>query len=293
MAAVQKVALMRPVLKACAAGVALTVAVLAVTLRADALRVVSIIPATTEMLFAMHAGERVVGVGSYDHYPLAVESLPRVGALLDPDVERIIALKPDLVVLYGTQAELRRSLERANIPYYAYTHRGLADISETIRSLGARVGVPAQANAAADRLEQDLAAIRKRVAGRPRPRTLLVFGRDPGSLRNIDASGGDGFLHDMLEAAGGSDALADVHRQAVMMTTEMVIARAPEIIVELRYGNRPTKADMEAWNALPSVPAVRNHRVHVLWGDQFVVPGPRVAAATEELARTIHPETFR
>jgi cobalamin transport system substrate-binding protein len=273
--------------------IALTIVAVTLVLQTGAKRVISIIPATTEMLFAMGAGDRVVGVGSYDRFPAEAEKLPRVGALLDPDVERIIALKPDLVVLYGTQAELRKSLDRAGIPYYAYTHRGLADITATMRSLGERVGVASQAQALAERVERQLAAVRQRVAGRPRPRTLLVFGRDPGSLRNIDASGGDGFLHDMLEAAGATDVLGDVHQQSVQMSTEMVLARAPEVILELRYARDDAAADMSAWNALPSVPAVRNRRVHLLRGEEFVVPGPRVADATETLARTLHPEAFR
>jgi iron complex transport system substrate-binding protein len=281
MAAVSKTAV------AAAAIVALTIVA-----RADATRVVSIIPATTEMLFAMGAGDRVVGVGSYDRFPPEVDKLPRVGALLDPDVERIIALRPDLVVLYGTQAELRKSLDRASIPYYAYTHRGLADITGTMRSLGARVGVAKQAEALAARVERQLADVRKRVAGKPRPRTLLVFGRDTGTLRNIDASGGDGFLHDMLEAAGGADVLGDVHQQSVMMSTEMILGRAPDVIIELRYARGDAAADMTAWNTLPSVPAVRNRRVYQLRGEEFVVPGPRVAAATEQLARTLHPDAW-
>ena len=274
--------------------IALTIAAaLTIALQAGAKRVVSIIPATTEMLFAMGAGDRVVGVGSYDRFPPQVDKLPRVGALLDPDVERIIALKPDLVVLYGTQAELRKSLDRAGIPYYAYTHRGLADIAATIRSLGERVGAAAPADALANRLEGQLADVRKRVAGRPRPRTLLVFGRDPGSLRNIDASGGEGFLHDMLEIAGAADVLADVHQQSVMMSTEMVLARAPEVIIELRYTRDDTASDVSAWRTLPAVPAVRSRRVYLLRGEEFVVPGPRVAAATEQLARTLHPDAFK
>jgi len=266
-----------------------------IALRADAHRIVSLIPATTEMLFAMGAGDRVVAVGSYDHFPADVEKLPRVGALLDPDVERIISMRPDLVVLYSTQTELRTELERASIPFFPYTHRGLADITETIRTLGARVGAQAAATALAARIERDLDAIRSRVSKTARPRTLLVFGRDPGALTNIDASGGSGFLHDMLEAAGGNDVLGDVHQQSVMMTTEMVLARAPEVIVELRYarGDPTADADMAAWNRLASVPAVRNHRVYLLRGEEFVVPGPRVAAATERIARTLHPEAFK
>jgi iron complex transport system substrate-binding protein len=254
-------------------------------------RIISIIPATTEMLFAMGAGDRVIAVGSYDRFPPAVERLPRVGALLDPDVERIISLRPDLVVLYGTQTDLRSQLERAHIPFYAYTHRGLPDITETIRSLGGRAGLAAGAAALAAKIEQNIADVRARVAGRPKPKTLLVFGRERGTLRGIDASGGYGFLHDMLEAAGGVDALADVKVQAVQMSTEMVLGRAPDVIVELHYGRATGAADdMRAWDALASVPAVKNKRVYLLEGDEFVVPGPRVGAAIDRLARILHPE---
>jgi iron complex transport system substrate-binding protein len=237
----------------------------------------------------------VIAVGSYDRFPPEVGKLPRVGALLDPDVERIIALRPDLVVLYGTQTELRTQLERASIPFFAYTHRGLSDITETIRAIGARVGVEPAAEALAVRIETQLANIRSRVANRARPRTLLVFGRDPGALTNIDASGGYGFLHDMLDAAGGVDVLADIHQQSVMLTTEMVLARAPDAIIELRYARDDTTSDsdMATWNRLAAVPAVRNHRVYLLRGEEFVVPGPRVAAATERIARTLHPEAFK
>ncbi len=215
--------------------------------------------------------------------------------MLDPDVERIIAIHPDLVILYGTQTELRTQLERATIPFYAYTHRGLSDITETIRTLGARIGMEASANSLAGRVEAQLKEIGARVANSDRPKTLLVFGRDKGTLTNIDASGGYGFLHDMLEVAGGADALGDVHQQSVMMTTEMVLARAPEVIIELRYarGDTASDADMAAWNRLASVPAVRNHRVYLLRGEEFVVPGPRVGAATERIARTLHPEAFK
>ncbi len=269
--------------------------VISIGLNAEARRIISIIPATTEMLFAMGAGDRVVAVGSYDRFPPETERLPRVGALLDPDVERIIALRPDLVIVYGTQTELRMQLDRAQIASFPYTHRGLADITETMRSLGARVGVERQANALAERIERQLAEIRARAGYGPRPKTLLVFSREPASLRNIDASGGVGFLHDMLETAGGADVLGDVKRQSVTMTTEMVLARAPEVIIELRYAREDAtdQSDLREWNVLASVPAVRNKRVYMLRGEEFVVPGPRVAAATEKIARTLHPEAFK
>ena len=262
----------------------------------DARRVVSLIPATTEMLFDMGAGERVIAVGNYDQFPVEVRSLPRVGGLLDPDVERIIALRPDLVIVYATQKELIERLDRAGIPYFNYQHKALPDIMTTIRALGARVGAKAAGEAAASRLERRLDAIAKQVAGRARPKTLLVFGRDPGTLRRISASGGYGFLHDLLELAGGADVLADTPRQSVDMSTEMVLTRAPEVIIELHYGESKVddlEAEKKVWNGLPSVPAVRSSRVYLLSGQQFVVPGPRIVSAVESFARTLHPDAFK
>ena len=259
-------------------------------------RIVSLIPATTEMLFAMGAGDRLAGVGSYDKFPPEVERLPRVGGLIDPSVERILSLKPDLVIAYDTQTELKGQLARAGIPIFRYVHRGLPDITETMRALGVRVGAASAAAAAAAQVEQQLAAIRTRVARRPRPKTLLVFGREPGSLRLIEASGGYGFLHDVLEIAGGTDVLADLKQQSVQLSTESILARAPEVIIELHYGSTLQTNRLEAerllWNALPSVPAVKNNRVHLLVGDEFVVPGPRIAVAADRFARALHPDAY-
>ena len=260
-------------------------------------RIVSLVPATTEMLFAMGAGDRLAGVSNYDRFPPEVARLPRVGGLLDPNVERLLALKPDLVIVYGTQTDLQRQLERANIPIFPYVHRGLPDITDTMRALGERIGAKAAADAAAARIEQQLAVIRARVAGLSRPKTLLVFGREQGTLRHIDASGGYGFLHDLLELAGGADVLGDLHQQSVDMSTEMILTRAPDVILELRYGDslKPERMDAErrVWNALGSVPAVKNNRVYLLIGDEFVVPGPRIVIAAERFARTLHPEAWK
>ena len=103
-------------------------------------RIISFIPAVTEMLFALGAGDRVVAVGSFDKYPPQIEKLPRVGALLDPDLERILSLKPDLVTVYGSQTDLRTQLERAKVPLFLYSHADLSDVTKTILELGARVG---------------------------------------------------------------------------------------------------------------------------------------------------------
>lgn len=259
-------------------------------------RVVSLIPAVTEMLFAIGAGGEVVGVGSFDHYPPAVEKLPRVGALLDPDLERILALRPDLVIVYHSQTDLKKQLARSKIPIFDYSHAGLADVMRTITRLGMAVGRPQEAAQLVSGIERSLDDIRRRVAGHPKPRVLVVFGRESGALRGIYASGGVGFLHDMLTIAGGTNVLADVKRESTQATTELILSRRPDVILELR-GTSATDEQIKSmqadWNALKSVPAVANHRVHIIADERVVIPGPRVAEGTELLARALHPGVFR
>ena len=260
-------------------------------------RIISLVPALTEMLFAMGAGPQVVAVSSYDEFPPEVKSLPRVGALLDPDMERILSLRPDLVLSYGSQTDVQAQLERAKIRVFSYRHAGLAGVFSTLKELGAAVGRPADGERLARDIRTGLDAIEARVKGRPKPRTLLVFERDPESLRGVYVSGGVGFLHDMLGIAGGINVFADVAREAVQPSIETILTRAPDVIVEVRATGLLGTADVagakRAWSALASVPAVKQGRIHILLGEHLVVPGPRVVKGTEAFARALHPDVFK
>ena len=259
-------------------------------------RIISLIPAVTEMLFAIGAGSQLVAVSSFDTYPPEVARLPRVGALLDPDVERILSLRPDLVVVYASQTNLREQLERAKVPLYVYSHAALPDVLTTIRAVGVRVGHEQAARDLAGAIEGRIAAVRKAVAGRPRPRTLIVFDRETLALRGIYASGGFGFIHDMVTAAGGDNVFADVKQQAVQATTELILARRPDVILELRgesLDDETRRREIAVWQKLTSLPAVRTGRVYFLDQRIAVVPGPRVGDAIELIARTLHPGTWK
>jgi len=259
-------------------------------------RIISLIPAVTEMLFAIGAGPQVVAVSSFDRYPPEVTKLQRVGALLDPDVERILSLRPDLVAVYASQSDLRTQLERAKIPVYVYSHAGLADVLVTLTQIGERVGHGSEATDLARSIQSRTNAVRGRVADRAHPRTLIVFDRETLTLRGIYASGGIGFVDDMVSAAGGDNVFSDVKQQSVQATTELVLTRRPEVILELR--GDPVAADVKAkeigvWHALTSLPAVRNSRVYFLDDQKTVVPGPRIAEGIELIARTLHPDAFK
>ncbi len=260
-------------------------------------RIVSLVPALTEMLFAIGAGPQVVAVSSYDDFPAEVKTLPRVGALLDPDLERILALRPDLVITYGSQTALEAQFTRASIRTFSYRHGGITTVIETLRDLGAATGQAAGAERTIRDIQGRLDAVRARVKGRPRPKTLLVFDRQPQALQGMYVSGGRGFLNEMLTIAGADNVFADVPRESVQPSHETLIMRAPAVIVEVRATGLLAAADVpreqDVWSTLPSIPAVRNRRVHFLNADSLVVPGPRLGLATEAFARAIHPDAFK
>jgi iron complex transport system substrate-binding protein len=267
------------------------------TPRRKAGRIVSLVPAVTEMLYAIGAGPRMVGVSSFDTYPPDVKSLPKVGGLLDPDIERIISLRPDLVIISEAHTGLGAKLAEAGIATFPYALGDLANVTRTMGRLGAATGFEWQASLVAKTIESHLASVRDRVKSLAKVRTMIVFGRQPGALREIYVSGGIGFLHDLVELAGGANVFGGVKREAVQASTESILAAAPDAIVELRYG-RPTSSEelgreRQSWNQLGAVPAVKSGRVYLLVGDELVVPGPRVADTAERIARALHPEGFK
>jgi iron complex transport system substrate-binding protein len=125
---------------------------------------------------------------------------------------------------------------------------------------------------------------------------LLVFGREPRSLQQLYAVGGRGFLQDALDIAGGQNVFGDVERESVQPSHETLIARAPEVVIELRasrmLGGSDNEDPQKAWSILPSIPAVRNRRVLVLKGDYLLAPGPRIALAVDAIAHALHPDAY-
>jgi len=180
---------------------------------------------------------------------------------------------------------------------FHYEHAGLADITATMRRLGERIGRTDGAEREAGRIERELADVRRQLAGPSRPRTALIFGREAGALRGVFASGGVGFLHDMLDVAGATDAFGDVTRQSLQVSVETLLARAPDVILELRpsegWSVERLARERAVWNSLTSVPAVRDGRVYILADDLLLVPGPRVVEAVRMMAGVLHPGVVR
>jgi iron complex transport system substrate-binding protein len=248
-------------------------------------RVVSLAPSLTEILWALGAGERVVGVCAQCDYPPAVAALPRMGTYLAPSVEAVIAARPDLVVVVPSPGnrEAVRALERVGVRVLVVHDRTLDDLRATVRTVAGALGLAAAGERLVTEIDGGLAAVHARVAGLPARRVLLVVGHSP-----LVVAGAGTLQDELVTIAGGTNVAADAGQAWPQISPEVVVARAPEVIVDAAMGTEAGGRDLFA--ALTTVPAVRDGRVVRIAGDALFRAGPRVVEAARVLARAIHPE---
>jgi len=255
-------------------------------------RIVSTAPSVTETLFALGVGDRVVGVTTFCRYPEEARVRPKIGGYSNPSLEAILALKPDLVV--GDARTLTKRLAELGVPTLEVRPEDLRSIEDTIRAIARRVGVPDRGEALVARIAAQRAAVVRAVAGRPRPRTLLLLGHSADSLASLYAAGPKSFLGEMLEAAGGENVLAEVRTPYPRVSVEEVIGRDPDVILSIL--SPPADATDAAararrlWSAYPSLKAVRAGAIRVVADDTIVQPGPRVGEKIAILARVLQGE---
>jgi iron complex transport system substrate-binding protein len=256
-----------------------------VALPGPPLRIVSLSPGATEMLFAAGAGAQLIATVEYSDEPPAARAVPRIGDVAAIDMERLVALRPDVVVAWpaGGNPAQREKLGALGIPLYDQQLERLADLPGSLRRLGVLAGTQAVAERAARALESRLAALAHTygAAGGSRPRVLLQVWNRP-----IYTVGGRHLMSDALALCGARNVFADLPEPGPLVDTEAVIARNPDIILAAAPPGEGA-AWVADWQRFPALAAVRNHRV-VSFEDQALSRlGPSVVDATEELCQTI------
>jgi iron complex transport system substrate-binding protein len=259
------------------------------TLPAPPRRIVSLVPGVTEMLFAIGAQERLVGRTDFCDYPPAARARPSVGGTISPNLELLVALKPDLVVATraGNSDETRQQLERLGLPLYLVDPHGLSDVFRTLERLGELADRRDRATAVVEALERRVRAVAARVASRPRPRVLYVVWPEP-----LIVPGRGAAVTELITLAGGESVSADGPEGYPRYSMEAAVARAPEVIVLARHGAHVAPYAREQWERFAALPAIRSGRLYSVDGDLFHRFGPRVVDALEILGRLLHPAAF-
>lgn len=254
-----------------------------VALPRPARRIVALLPAVTETLFAMGAGDRMVGRTDYDTDAYAAD-LPSVGGGLDPSLEALAALRPDLVIAWETAggATLRHRLERLGIPVFAVRTQDTADVYANLERLGRLIAHERGADSVARAMRWGVDAVRASVAGLPRPTVLYVVGTDPPMT-----AGPATFVAELIGVAGGRSVFPEVRQEWPQLSLEEIVRRQPEVvIVPVSAGAEPPRlARLPGWGELR---AVREGRVVTVDGDLLNRPGPRLDAAARALRAAIH-----
>ena len=257
-------------------------------------RIVTIAPNSAEIVCELGACDRIVGVSKFCVHPPELRDRPRVGGLFDPDLEKIAALRPDLVVIRGRIESLDALCKRRGIAVYHDETATLGGVTVCVMELGKRLGLAEKAASVSADFRRRLQVIRRRVADRPKPRVLLTLSRPPDRLGNVLTAGRGSFLDEMLEIAGGKNVFGDLEMRYPQVSAEGIVAHRPEVIIEIMPDVTLTpelrRAMLDQWRKLGAIPAVANERIHFLTDDHALIPSLRYVEIVEKVSRILHPD---
>lgn len=258
-------------------------------------RIVSLTPSATEILYGVGAFERVVAVSDYCNYPPEAAQLPRVGGWMNTNIERIAALRPDLVVVMDSQAPfIKDRLDALGLPVLVVGTRTLADVFRAIESIGRATGNERETQRLLTETRAAIEEVRARARDRERTRVLCVVDRVPGTLRDLYAATEESFLAELIEIAGGEVVAPSAASGYGQISKEAVLALDPAVIIDIVQGAEGSLGeDTESvWRELASVRAVRERRVYTVRDTRVVHPSQFVAQTARRFAEIIHPEAF-
>jgi iron complex transport system substrate-binding protein len=260
-----------------------------VTLPATVDRVITLAPNLTEVVFAVGAGDRLVGNTTYCDYPEQAKSITKVGDTLHPSLERIIALRPQ-VVLVSTASQLEvftQQLQSQNIAVFVTDPHDLDGVFKSIEQIGKILNHEQQAQALVQSLRERTNAVEQAVKQTPPVRTFYQVSAEP-----LYTAGHDAFVTDLMRRAGGASVTGDVPGAWPKFSNESALAARPDAII-LPTGGSMGAANENPAEALRNSPAVQAGRVYRINDDHLARPGPRAVQGLEEMARSLHPEVFK
>ncbi len=263
-----------------------------VTVNREPARIVSLLPAQTETLFALGLGDRVVGVTEFCDYPPEAKAKPKVGGFSTPNPELVVAAQPDLVLAGVIQKDFIHQLDEAGLTVVALESPDLASTLEKIRLVGRLTGAVEAAENLTASMQQRIDQVAARVAGlseEEKPTVFFEIWPDP-----LTTGGAKSFLNSLIVVAGGRNIAGDVDQDWLTFSPEMVLARNPQVIIFSHHGvSNQTVEQLKARKGWENVAAIKQDRVGYIEDQNLVVrAGPRVVEGLEQIAGYLHPDLF-
>ncbi len=254
-------------------------------------RIVSLAPNITEILFSLGLDEEVVGVSIHCNYPEKAKDRVRVGSYISIDFERVISLRPDLVIATGAgnPREMVERLERLGFPTYAIFPKRFDDVLQSIRHLGQVVAKEKEALSIIESMQRRKERVIERTKNLSRPKVFLQIGEAP-----IVTVGKGSFGDDLIRLSGGENIAGNDREMYPRLGMEEILKRSPEVILISSMNPRGDyeKAFRE-WERWKMIPAVKQGRIYLIDSDLIDRPSPRIIEGLEEMARLIHPERVK
>ncbi len=254
-------------------------------------RIVSLAPALTETCCALGLRDRLVGRSRYCNWPPDVLDVPDVGALIDPSLEHILLLQPDLILVAEAGKDLRGQLDSAGLAYLVLPNRRLADVFESAQRIAQAARCEAEGERLVGTMRRRLEEIRLASAGRPSRRVMLCISASRVPMPLPWVAGPDSYLGELVALAGHRAVPSDLGADYGEISFEQVLRTDPDAIIEFRglAGEMPGAANdpVAAWSTLGPLRAARERRVYLLHGTQHVTPGPRCVETLEEIVRVL------
>lgn len=256
-------------------------------------RIVSLVPSMTETLFAVGAADQVVGTSEFCNWPEAAKRKPRVGGFINPNIEKIVSSRPDVVFILNSQSELERKLQALGIKTAAVRSDALEDVFGSFKPVIEWSGRSTATRQLERRIRLDLATIRNQRTTATAVRTLIIVGRQPATLQNIYAAGPATYLGQVLEIAGGKNVAPAGAHPYPPLSKEQIVSLDPEVIIDTSLGEAGVKASVveahkKVWKQLPMITAVKNKRIHYITDPHLTIPGPSISKTASAIADLVH-----
>ena len=257
-------------------------------------RIISTSPSITEILFELGLQDRIVAVTDFCIYPEEACHLPSIGGVLNPDIETIVSLTPDLIILQSDSAKMEKNIKSLGIPTFSIKVRTISDIFESINRLGKELNCQEAAKKLLFLLKDKINTFKQRLAGRLPKKVLLLLGDSSNPARDLYAVGPGTFLNELLVLSGGKNILKNSKAQYPKLSKEFIIEQSPEIIIEAGPKSDLPQKEIDyrvgQWNRFPTIRAVRDKRIYFIGADYILIPGPRLVKILENFVQVIHPD---